>query len=385
VLDQLDAQTRATLERYGFDAATFERLREQVGSGALTAGGNAVTGRVEPPPAEALTPLPLPGDPGFEQAYERGAAAIRRGEVAMAVLNGGMATRFGGVVKGVVEALDGRSFLEWKLAEAARVARALGGTIPCLVMNSFATEDATRAFFAGLGERGADLPEPWFFNQFVSLRLNPDGSLFREADGTPSLYGPGHGDFHEALQRSGMLDRLRAAGVRYLMLSNVDNLGARVDPAVVGMHILAGTPMTVELSRKDRDTGGSPALVDGKLMVLEQFRFPKDFDQERIRVFNVNSFLFDVDALGADYPLTWFYVEKRAEGRQAVQLERLVGELSSFIPASYLVVPRTGPRGRFFPIKEPADLETSRPLLREMLSASLTDAAQPAAHRGEHS
>src|SRR3712207_8661149 len=52
------------------------------------------------------------------EAYDAGVAAIRRGEVAMAVLNGGMATRFGGVVKGIVEAVDGRSFLEWKLREA---------------------------------------------------------------------------------------------------------------------------------------------------------------------------------------------------------------------------------------------------------------------------
>ena len=32
-----------------------------------------------------------------------------------------MATRFGGVVKGAVEALDNRSFLSWKLGETARL------------------------------------------------------------------------------------------------------------------------------------------------------------------------------------------------------------------------------------------------------------------------
>ena len=372
MLTQLDDQTRRPLEQFGFNAALFEELRQRVQTGALTPSSNIMPGRIEPPPAEALVPLPLPGDAGFEQAYQRGADAIRRGEVAMTVLNGGMATRFGGVVKGVVEALDGRSFLEWKLREAASVAGALGGMVPCLVMNSFATDAATRAFLTRLTASDAELREPWCFSQFVSLRLNPDGSLFLEEDGTPSLYAPGHGDFHEALQRAGMVDRLRAAGVRYLMLSNVDNLGARIDPAVVGMHIASRQAMTVELIPKGRDTGGSPALVDGRVVVLEQFRFPPEFDQETIRVFNANSFVFDVDALAGDYPLTWFYVEKNVEGRPAVQLERLVGELSSCIPAAYLVVPRHGPRGRFFPIKEPADLETSRPLLREMLSASLT-------------
>ena len=37
----------------------------------------------------------------------------------MVVLAGGMATRFGGGVKAVAEAIDGRSFLEVKLGETA--------------------------------------------------------------------------------------------------------------------------------------------------------------------------------------------------------------------------------------------------------------------------
>jgi UTP--glucose-1-phosphate uridylyltransferase len=63
------------------------------------------------------------------------------------------------------------------------------------------------------------------------------------------------------------------------------------------------------------------------------------------------------------------YVEKEVEGRPAVQLERLVNELCSLVPTTYLEVPRSGPRGRFFPIKTPADLEASRGPLREMLAS----------------
>ena len=55
------------------------------------------------------------------------------------MLNGGMATRFGGVVKGVVDVIDGRSFLELKLAQARR-----SGPLPFVIMNSFATDDATK-------------------------------------------------------------------------------------------------------------------------------------------------------------------------------------------------------------------------------------------------
>jgi hypothetical protein len=54
-----------------------------------------------------------------------------------------------------------------------------------------------------------------------------------------------------------------------------------------------------------------------------------------------------------------------------VQPERLVGELSAFLPTTYLEVPRDGPRGRFFPVKTPDDLEASRLELAELLASPL--------------
>jgi UTP--glucose-1-phosphate uridylyltransferase len=361
----LDAATRELLERYGFDERLFEQLRARVAAGELSAAGNAVRGRVQPPLDEDLASLPAPDEPAYTEAREAGLAALRRGEVAVAVLNGGMATRFGGVVKGVVDAVDGLSFLELKLRETERVATAAGAEIPFAVMNSFATDDATQAFLRARGIEGA-----LTFSQSVSLRLTREGEPFREADGSLSPYAPGHGDFGPALRASGVLDELRRHGTRLLMLSNVDNLGARPDPVVLGMHLLSGRRLTTEVAAKEPgDRGGAPARVGGRLLLLEGFRFPPDFDQSRIRVFGTNSFVVDLDELDAEYPLTWFYVEKTVGGRPAVQLERLVNELTSFLPTLFLEVPRTGPRGRFFPVKEPEDLEAAREPLREMLAA----------------
>ena len=64
--------------------------------------------------------------------------------------------------------------------------------------------------------------------------------------------------------------------------------------------------------------------------------------------------------LEAQHPLSWFYVEKNVEGRVAVQMERLVNELSRFAPTHTVAVPRGGPQGRFFPIKTREDLERLR-------------------------
>ena len=346
----------SVVERYHFDESLFERLRALVADGTLSEESNYVRGRIEPLPSEALVPLD-------RALVHKGQEAIDRGEVAAAVLNGGMATRFGGVVKGIVEAVEGRSFLEWKLLDAERAG------VPMVVMNSFATDEATCEFVAGL-----EVTQPRFFTQSVSLRLNPDGTLFLDEDGTAAPYAPGHGDFVHSVRREGVVDELRARGVRLLLLSNVDNLAARVDPAVVGAHLAGGRPVTLEVTEKaPGDKGGAPALVDGRPMAIEGFRFPPDFDQDRIPVFATNCFVFDLDVLDRDYDLTWLYVEKDVSGRPAVQLEQLVNEVTRLQPTTFLQVPRTGPQGRFFPIKTPADLEASREPLRELLHSSVTD------------
>lgn len=368
VLDELGSETVQILERFGFDAERFELLRARVAARELTAAANVVEGVVEPPRAHDLTPLPDSGSDGWNHTKELGLEAIRAGRVAQVVLAGGMATRFGGVVKAAVPALEGQSFLEWKLGETTRLARELGAEIPVALMTSFATDDETRAHVAA-----RRLPEPLWFSQFVSLRLTAQGDLFVDGHGSPSLYGPGHGDLLDAIRLSQTLALLRSRGVDVVCVSNVDNLGARIDPVVVGAHIAGGRPVTVEVAPKDGDMGGAPARVDGRVVLLETMRFPPGFDQTAIRVFNTNTALIDVDALEQAYDLTWLYVEKDVEGRAAVQLERLYHEITSFVPSTYLVVPRSGSRGRFFPIKTPADLESSRDVLREMLAASVLD------------
>jgi len=325
------------LARFGFDKERFEELRERVARGELSKETNYVRGKLEPLAADELVPLPEEAEADLDG-------------VAVAVLNGGMATRFGGEVKGLVEAVDGVNFLDWKLRDA----RAAG--LPVVLMNSFATDDETR-------EHLGDRDDVIVFTQSVQLRLTPAGELFPG----PSPYSPGHGDFAVLAP----VDELRARGIRTLMLSNVDNLGARVDPRVIAAHRASGNPLTIEVAEAEGDPGGAPVRVDGRPQIVEGFRFPPEFDPHQLPVFNTNSLVVEVDALAETYPLTWLYVEKEVDGRTAVQLERLVNELSAFLPTTYLVVPRHGPRSRFLPVKTPEDLERKRPLLRELLATPL--------------
>ena len=166
-LPAFERETEEILERFGFDRVLFEKLRSEVVAGRLSKVTNVVAGEVEPPLPSDVLRLPEEGSGERREAHEVGVAALRDGRVAQVVLAGGMATRFGGVVKAVVEVVDGRSFLELSLAETARLAAALDTEIPTAVMTSFATDAVVRAHAAGLA-----VQMPHVFSQSVSLRLD---------------------------------------------------------------------------------------------------------------------------------------------------------------------------------------------------------------------
>ena len=81
---------------------------------------------------------------------------------------------------------------------------------------------------------------------------------------------------------------------------------------------------------------------DARWKIVEAFRFPADFDQDSIPVFNTNTLLFDAEAIDRDFDLTWFAVTKQVGGKPAIQFEHLVGELSAFLPSTFLRVEREG-------------------------------------------
>jgi UTP--glucose-1-phosphate uridylyltransferase len=358
----IDQATRAALDRYGFDAQLFARHRNEVAAGALAPGKGVVAGTIELPDPRVVSSLPGPGSDPHAEFTRLGRDCIAQGQVALLILAGGMATRFGGGVKALVDAVGGKTFLQLKLADARAAGAGAGGVVPVWFMTSFATDLAVRT---ALGDAQAEA-----FAQFISIRMDRGGTIFRTADGKPSLYAPGHGDMSFALRRAGLLQRFRARGGRLVIMCNVDNLAATVDPTVIGAHLAAGRPMTAELVRKDPgDVGGAPARIDGHTQIVEAFRFPPAFAQDRIPWFSTNSLVFDAAELERDFALDWFAVEKKVEGRPALQVERLVGQLSAHMPVTFLEVERAGLASRFEPIKDPDELVRRRPNLESLLLA----------------
>jgi UTP--glucose-1-phosphate uridylyltransferase len=381
-LGAIDKELRARLDAAGFDvervvalaAPLFARAR-----GEATVDRderNRVRGVVEPPRPDDVFDAPAAGLQEYRRLSAAGASAIRRGEVAFCVMAGGMATRMGGVVKALVEALDGKSFLDLRLKENAAWCDRAGAAVPLWLM----TSDATNAPIRAALERAHAPSHVATFTQDLGVRLTQEGHLFLSDDGQPSTYAPGHGDLPDALRRSGLLASFVGKGGKYVWIANLDNLGATIDEALLGSFIERSADVLVEVAPKvDADRGGIPVWADAedeggnvvrRLQVLEEFRLPPGFDANAVRVFNTNTFLLRSAALlHTPVRYSWFEVEKKVGSRVAVQFERLLQELTAAMSAVYARVPREGAESRFLPVKDFDELAKRRQDIRAVAMA----------------
>jgi UTP--glucose-1-phosphate uridylyltransferase len=363
----IDDGARAELTPYGLDEALLAQFAER----AKRTGGTerAVLAAITPPSSEDLVALPVPGSPERARLAAIGRAAIGRGRVGVVILAGGVATGFGGVAKATVPVLDGKSFLELEADDVVNVSDNLGGPVPLYVMTSFATHAAIEEHV-----RKKRLATDWTpitcVPLPVSLRLTPDGALFRAPDGGLSPYATGDGDLTFALRRSGALAAFRARGGELLCVSSVDNLAATLDAAVVGLHLERGAKITVEVAREEKgDEGGVPARVDGVPQIVETSRLPAGFDRGAIPLLDTHTLVLDAAAIDHDLELPYHRVEKTVEGRPMIQFERLVGDLTATLPSTFVQVERDGRDGRFSPVKDPDDLARRLPDLRAIVAS----------------
>lgn len=366
-LRSLDPELRARLARAGFRDDRLVELARGLSDKAALFAKNRLTGEVLPPKADELSTLPEPGSEEAARLAKLGQDAIDRGELAFCVLAGGMATRMGGVVKALVEAFDGKTFLDLRLAENKSASSRAKSPVPLWLMTSEATDAAIRE---ALVARNAP-SHVHVFMQDLGLRLAPEGGLFHEDDGRPSVYATGHGDLVDALRRTPLLNQFVANGGKTVWIANLDNLGASIDPLVLGRFLDSNKEVMVEVCEKAKgDRGGIPVHAQGKLQVVEEFRLPEGFEGSSVPVFNTNTFLASAHALAhADFPWTYFAVEKKVQGRTAIQFERLLQELTSSLEAGYVVVPREGSRSRFLPVKDHDELARRSQEIQEVARA----------------
>ena len=363
-----DETTNELLQAFGYDPKTSERLRQRLRDGLASATSNRITGNVTLPAPEDVFRLPDESSDAYKELRAEGERAIRSGEVGCIILAGGMATRFGGVVKAAVDALPGHSFLALKLAEIDAKARALGAQIPVYLMTSFATHGIVSQLARELSTANVAAHA---FPQGIALRLFENGEIFRDENGELSPYAPGHGDLPHFFRTSGHLAAFQKRGGKVLMMSNVDNLAATLDPSIVGAFLKSGKKVLAEVTAKEAgDKGGAPARVDGVPQIVEHFRFPETFDADQIPVFNTNTLLFDAASLEQEFDLSYFVVRKNVGAREVIQFERLIGEVTAKLPSIFLEVPRAGATSRFQPVKDPDELLHRQAEIRLVLGAN---------------
>ena len=106
--------------------------------------------------------------------------------------------------------------------------------------------------------------------------------------------------------RNGLLAKMLAEQpqLQYLMLHNIDTLGATLDPRMLGQHIQSGSCLSFEvIGRRADDRGGGLARVDGKLRLVEGLALPREEDEFKLSFYNTLTTWIDIDQLLAQLGL----------------------------------------------------------------------------------
>lgn len=327
-------------------------------------------------PETAIEPVAaLPHADGLGDFTRLGREALTRAVVIK--LNGGLGTSMGlSGPKSLLPVRSGLSFLDLIARQILwlREHEGAGGenALPLLLMNSFRTRESSLAALDRYATLATDLPLDFLQHQVP--RIDPDSGRPIEWSTAPHLEWcpPGHGDLYIALQSSGLLEQLRARGIRYAFVSNADNLGGVMDLSILGWFASRGLPFAMEVAERTAadKKGGHLARRDGRLMLRESAQCAAEDraafqDVERHHYFNTNNLWVDLDALAKrlatspdGLPLPVIRNEKTIEpddpeGPRCVQLETAMGAaIECFDGAEAIVVSRD----RFAPVKTTSDL-----------------------------
>ena len=368
-----------------------------------------------------------------KSAIEVGRAAIANGEVAVISLAAGVGSRWTQGA-GVVKALNPfckmggqwRSFLDIHFAKTRKVAAEFGVSPLHVVTSGYLTDKPLRETVDALKSdglfrvsRGAsvglrmvptlrDLQFTWeeIAQQVLDQQKEKVRSSLRTAlmnwartageasdytDNLPSqcMHPVGHWYEVPNLLRNGTLRQMLAdrPQLKYLMLHNIDTLGANVDAGCLGLHIQSNADLSFEvISRRLEDRGGGLAKVDGRVRLVEGLAMPREEDEFHLSWYNSLTTWIDIDRLlkifgldrvalsnpksvdaairdlGRRMPtyITLKDVKKRwGHGQEDVfpvsQFEKLWGDMTALadVECSFLAVPTL--RGQ--QLKDPAQLD----------------------------
>ncbi len=294
-------------------------------------------------------------------------------------LNGGLGTTMGlERAKSLLKVKDGHTFND----VIALQLRALGGatsiSIPLIHMTSFSTDGDVQNVmrqYSDLSPQG--LPATFLQHKHPKIYLDTLTPAQEEAEEL-NWNPPGHGDIYASLIATGLAEKLLAMGKRYLFVANADNLGATVEPAILGYLAKTGAPFLMETAERTKADAKGGHLArrrsTGRLLLRESSQAPTTESGEIIphfqdvslyRHFNTNNIWLDLEAVvdvarthDGTVPLPLISNKKTVNprdksSRKVVQIETAMGAaIEVFEGARALQVPRS----RFAPVKSNNDL-----------------------------
>ncbi len=350
------ASLPALLDTYGFDRAQHEQIRADLRAGRIGLAQNRLPANSDirdVAPGDVFD-LTAAGADDLARLRAIGLDALAAGQVAVVSLAGGVGSRWTQGA-GVVKALHPfcklgrrhRSFVEVHLAKSRRIARLCGRPLPHVITTSYLTHPAIEAYLAAERNYGYDGPLHLSPGRAVGLRLVPmardlrfaweelpqqlldeqaqkvrdslhaaligwaraagEGSDYTDNLPAQCLHPVGHWYEIPNMLKNGVLARLLSEqpSLRYLMVHNIDALGADADPAVLGCVISQGATFTAEVvTRCLEDRGGGLARVDGRLRLLEGLALPHEAVEFRLSYYNSNTSWLHIDQLLAAFGLT---------------------------------------------------------------------------------
>ena len=314
-----------------------------------------------------------------EDLHNLGIEALRKGEVAVVTLAAGAGSRWtqgAGVVKALHPfcklAGKHRTFIETHLAKSRRISRQAGTPIPHIFTTSYLTHAPTEEFLGRQNRYGYEGPLLLSPGKSVGLRMIPTvrdlrfaweempqqildeqqqkvrdslrhalinwargaGETSDYTDNLPlqCLHPVGHWYEVPNLLRNGVLAKLLAERpqLKYLLLHNIDTLGADVDPALLGLHIRSGACLTFEvITKRLEDRGGGLARVNGRVRLVEGLSMPREEVEFELSYYNSNTCWIDLDKLLSAFALT--RVDLGNEEKVTAAIRHLAARMPTYI------------------------------------------------------
>lgn len=294
-------------------------------------------------------------------------------------LNGGLGTTMGlERAKSLLRVKNKLSFNDIIARQLQSLGKRTGVSIPLIHMTSFSTDgDVKRAMelYPDLSPGG--LPISFLQHRHPKIyvdTMTPAQEPVEELNWNP----PGHGDIYAALLATGLAEKLLAMGKRYAFVANADNLGATVEPSILGYFVSSGAPFLMETAERTKADAKGGHLArrksTGRLVLRESSQaptapggeiIPEFQDVSKYRHFNTNNIWLDLQAVvqvarehDGSIPLPLISNKKTVNprdrgSRRVIQIETAMGAaIEVFEGARALQVPRS----RFAPVKSNNDL-----------------------------